>query len=303
MVPFRYRRRVGWGDCDPARIIYAPRAIDYALEAADGWLEAALGVSWADLALRHGREAQVLAVHCAYERPFVEGQGIDVAVEVVEVGAEAFTLRATGELAPGDAAFRAELVLCLAARGGAALPLPAEYGERLARHVRPGAPASSAGARARSSPPVAPPGPSTFTRQRRVRYWDCGLSGDAHPTRVVEWAVEAVGEWYAEQLGISWLEQCRRGRGTPFLSIRCEYLGRMEPGRLVTMAVSIPRLGTASIGYAVAGRDEGGAPCFVVDMSACQITEESGAPRAAPFPDEVRERILAFRAAGVTPAR
>jgi acyl-CoA thioesterase FadM len=136
-----------------------------------------------------------------------------------------------------------------------------------------------------------------FTRPRRVRYGDCGASGDAYAPRVVEWAVEAVGEWYEEQLGISWLEQCIRGRGTPFLAIRCAYLRRMEPGRLITMAVSIPRLGKASIGYAVVGRDERGEPCFEADMSACYITEEGGPRRSMPFPDDLRARILAYQAA------
>jgi acyl-CoA thioesterase FadM len=71
----------------------------------------------------------------------------------------------------------------------------------------------------------------------------------------------------------------------------------MEPGRLITMAVSIPRLGRASIGYAVVGRDERGVPCFEADMSACYITEEGGPRRSMPFPDGLRERIHAYRAA------
>ena len=45
--PFVYPRRVAFGDCDPARIFYAPRAIEYAVEAAEAWSE--VGVATADL--------------------------------------------------------------------------------------------------------------------------------------------------------------------------------------------------------------------------------------------------------------
>src|SRR3989304_1747723 len=46
--PFTYRRRVAFGDCDPARIYYAPRAVDYAVEAVEAWHESVLGVSWTE---------------------------------------------------------------------------------------------------------------------------------------------------------------------------------------------------------------------------------------------------------------
>ncbi len=268
--PFRYRRRVAFGECDPARIFFAPRAIDYAVEAVEAWSEAALDVSWADL-VAHGREARVIAVDCEFQRSLVAGQVIEVDVEPIEGGPDAVTLSARGELAEGDVSFRARVALRVTDRTG---------GEA---------------ASARSDPlhraSTVPP----FTRDRRVRYGDCGVSGDAYAPRVVEWAVEAVGEWYEEQLGMSWLDQCIRGRGTPFLAIHCAYLRRMEAGRVITMSVSIPRLGRASIGYAVVGRDGRGEPCFEADMSACYITEEGGPRRSMPFPDHLRERILAYQ--------
>jgi acyl-CoA thioesterase FadM len=298
MEPFRYRRRVGFGECDPARIFFAPRALDYAVEAVEDFCEEVLGLSFTGLVLHQGREAKVLSVDCAYERSIAAGQEIDLAVEPVAVGTDRLTVGATAELAPGEVSFRTTITLALVERGGTSLlPLPPELPARLsARGVAP-APAGGGPFRVRPAPRGGGPGASTFTRQRRVRYGDCGVSGDVYAPRVADWAVEAVGEWYEAQLGISWIEQCRRGRGTPFLGIRCDYLGRMEPGQLVTLAVSIPRLGKSSIGYAVVGRDERGAPCFEADMSACYITEEAGPPRAMPFPDELRERILAYQVA------
>lgn len=44
--PFTYRRRVLWGDCDPANVIYTPRAFDYLMEALDAWSVEVIGLSW-----------------------------------------------------------------------------------------------------------------------------------------------------------------------------------------------------------------------------------------------------------------
>jgi acyl-CoA thioesterase FadM len=72
----------------------------------------------------------------------------------------------------------------------------------------------------------------------------------------------------------------------------------------VTIAVTVPRLGSSSIGYAVAGTDARGERCFAAELSACHITEDGGR-RSAPFPEGLRARILAYQAASeaATPRR
>jgi 4-hydroxybenzoyl-CoA thioesterase len=296
MEGFRYRRRVGFGECDPARIFFAPRAFDYAVEAVEAWFGAALGIPLAALSSREGLDAKVIALDCGYERPLVEGDEIDVLVGVSAVAEDAFTLAADGVLPGGARSFRAEVTLALVARGedrrvalapGRRARLEALVAAREAARANVDAgPALLA-----RVPPAAP-----FTRIRRVHHGDCTVSGDVYAPRVAEWAAEAVGEWYAETLGISWTEQCRRGRGTPFLAIRCELTRRVEPGDALTLAVTIPRLGSSSIGYAVAGTDARGERCFAAELAACHITEEGGR-RSAPFPEPLRARILAYQAA------
>lgn len=301
MEPFRHRHRVGFGECDPARIFFAPRAIAWAAEAVEAWSEAALGLSWAG-ALAQGREVRVLSMDCAYERSAAASQELELTVAPLAAGTDTFTVGAVAELGPGEVSFRTRLTLALAERGKSApLPLPPELLARIAAGGAAPGPPPHAPHRAREAPRAAA-GTPTFTRSHRVGYGDCGPSGGVYAPRVADWAVEVVGEWYETQLGISWIEQCRRGRGTPFLAIHVEIPARMEAGELVTMDVSIPRLGKASIGYAVVGRDERGAPCFEADMSACYITEEAGPPRSMPFPDALRARILAFQA-GAPPGR
>ena len=43
---FTHEIRVGWADCDPARIAYTGRLPNFALEAIDAWWEAKTGLDW-----------------------------------------------------------------------------------------------------------------------------------------------------------------------------------------------------------------------------------------------------------------
>ena len=56
MAPYVYRIQVGWGDCDPARIVYTARLPWFALEAINGWWADALGeqAGWYHLELDRG---------------------------------------------------------------------------------------------------------------------------------------------------------------------------------------------------------------------------------------------------------
>ena len=136
-----------------------------------------------------------------------------------------------------------------------------------------------------------------FARQWRVRYGDCGVSGTIYLPKLVECAIERLGEWYEWCLGISWLEQNIRKRGVPFINIRCEYLRPMTPGQVIDLVVRIPRLGRSGIGYEVIGCDDQGRPCFEAQIAACYISEENGPYQPTAFPDELRERIIAYQQA------
>ena len=275
--PFVHPRRVAFGDCDPARIFYAPRAIEYAVEAAEAWSGAVGKASWQELLARRGLAPLVEVVDCEYQRSLFASQLVRIRVEPEESSGSAVALRATGQASgagPGEEAFRARVELRFAPR------------EEEAAGFAAGA-ASPAGAAAGAFP---------FTRTFRVRWGECGPAGTAYAPRIVDRAVEAAGEWYESCLGVTWLQQCQRGRGTPFVRIRCAFHRPLAAGDEVAMAVTVPRLGNASIGYRVEGRSAGRL-AFEADMAACYITEEAGPPKAMPFPDELRRRIEEYQRA------
>ena len=308
---FIYRRTVAFGDCDAARVLYTPRAVDYAVEAVESWYDQVVGVSWSDLVHRHGLEATFRGMECDYLRPMIAGQVIRVRVRVIDLDAGMLTLRAFAERAPGEAVFQVSFKTCLTdIAKRVAVAIPKQYRERIQAYrssCRDADGADGAIAKGRKAPGIGPyPIASLkgagmpFTRVRRINYGECGVSGSMYLPRIIECAVERVGEWYQECLGISWLDQCISRKGVPFVNIRCDCLSPLLAGQTVTIVVRIPRLGNSSIGYQVVGYDSEGAPCFVAELSACYISDESGPYAVLPFPDDMRGRILAYQSSCTT---
>lgn len=313
--PFSYRRRVAFGDCDPARIYYAPRAVDYAVEAVESWYGSVLGVSWTEGLGRYRLGPDFARIDCEYFRPLLPDREVRVRVRVAEIGGESLTFLAEGEDDSGNRCFRVRLEsLFLDRANGSPAPIPEELRERIEEYRArcggggddPGAGGRTEGipvspAPGRGEPAHRPRKPGTggtpFTRIRRVRYGECGPSGKIYPPKVFEYAVEVVGEWYGEVAGTSWLTLIAvRGQGAPWVSAGCAFLAPMVPGQEIRVAVRVTRLGRSSIGFSVTGEAAGGVRCFAAEMTACLIDQEAGF-RPMPVPEEMAERIRAYQAA------
>jgi len=303
---FTYTRTIAFGECDSARVLYTPRAVDFAVEAIESWFDEIVGVSWSELVTTHGLEATFLSMECDYLKPMTAGQTIRVQVRVVDCGADLLTVSAHAERAPGELVFRVRFEICLTALADrAAVAIPAEFRENIRLYrLRCGdsIPPDSATERERATPGAAayPPAPRQdaeipFSRKRRISYGECVASGTMYLPRLIECAVERVGEWYQSCLGISWLDQCASGKGVPFVNIRCDCLRPLRAGQTVRMLVRVPRLGTASIGYQVVGYDDAGVPCFTLRLSGCYTTEQGGSYLVLPFPEEMRGRIREYQ--------
>ncbi len=95
-VPFTLRRRVNWGDGDAARIVYTAKFVDFALEAADCWWEAVLGLNWYQLNVEHDRGTPLVAMRFDFERPLRPGDRVDLTVGVEKLGRASLALRVDG---------------------------------------------------------------------------------------------------------------------------------------------------------------------------------------------------------------
>jgi acyl-CoA thioesterase FadM len=297
--PFIYRRRVAFGECDAGRIIFAPRAVDYAVEAVEAWFGAEVGISWAELSRKRGVEATFLHVECEFLRPLVAGQVIGVRLTVSGCDGTRIRFMAVGGDNAGKQFIRLRLSLCLApARGGTPIPLPREVLDRVeAYRARCGGEeVVKEEPRSSEDRPFPPEGSSPFERSHLVVYGECGPGGTVFASKVFEYVIEAIGEWFEEVPGISWTEMItERRQGAPWVVATCDYLRPVACGRTVTIAVRVCRVGKSSIGFSVTGY-EGGKPCFDARLTSCFVNQEAGF-LPMPVPEEFRGKIEAFMSA------
>ena len=83
---FTQRRRLSWGEADPAGTIYAPRAIDLAIQAIEAlWIDA-LGLSFREFQARHGLGAPWVHTSCEFSNPLRAGESFDLAIAIEKLG-------------------------------------------------------------------------------------------------------------------------------------------------------------------------------------------------------------------------
>ncbi len=129
---FNVTRRVKWGDCDPAGIIYTPRVLDYAMETLEAWNREILGVPW----LKLNREMSMGWPTVRAELDFLAAPAPDedVVTElwVEQVGRSSVTFLITGDDGNGRVFFRVKVTSCLISRPAfKPTPIPEALLERI----------------------------------------------------------------------------------------------------------------------------------------------------------------------------
>jgi 4-hydroxybenzoyl-CoA thioesterase len=66
---FTHEIRVGWGDCDPAKIAYTGRLPDFALQTIDAWWEHLMGYGWFEMNLEKGYGTPFVHLSCEFRSP------------------------------------------------------------------------------------------------------------------------------------------------------------------------------------------------------------------------------------------
>jgi acyl-CoA thioesterase FadM len=302
---YAYRRIVRYGDCDASLNYYTPRAIDYAVEAVEGWFEQVVAVSLSDLVCLHGMELHFLHAGSEFRKTLTAGETV-LARVMVGVEHSTVTFTVSGVNQAGELCFLTTLKSCFVERRQfRQIPIPQEYRERIEKYqagCRAAGPVEEAGRTVTTDQSMPLPlagwsGEVPFILQRRVVYGECGVSGTIYLPRVFDYLLEANGEWYGKFLGISWMVQNIRKRGQPFLHVTCDILSRVVSGQLISLMLTVSRLGRSSITYALQGYDEKGTHCISGQLTACYSVEQNGALKATPFPNELREKITAYQAA------
>lgn len=95
--PFVHEVRVGWGDCDPARIVYTARIPDWALQSIDAWWEDRLGGDgWFQMELDHGTGTPFVHMSIDFRHPITPRHRLMCHVWPFRLGATSVGFRVDG---------------------------------------------------------------------------------------------------------------------------------------------------------------------------------------------------------------
>lgn len=83
---FVHRIRVGWADCDPAKIAYTGRIPCFALEAIDAWWEYQIGDDWFRLNLDRNIGTPFVHLDVDFRAPVTPRAPLDCAVTLTRLG-------------------------------------------------------------------------------------------------------------------------------------------------------------------------------------------------------------------------
>ena len=134
-VPYRYTRRVQWGDADPALMAYTVRFLDFAMDAVDSWFRDVVGADWYRLNTEHGVGAPAVHVDLDFTAPLRPGDTLALTVLVVDVGRSSLALGVEGRV-DGRAIYTGKLVHVFMDRETMrSTPIPALFREPIERYA------------------------------------------------------------------------------------------------------------------------------------------------------------------------
>lgn len=134
--PYKISRIVGWGDCDPAGIVYTPRFLDWSMEAAEGFWRDIIGADWYALRTQHGMGSPSVSIHMEFQKPLAAGESFDVEVRIPKLSRATITFALTGRNKAGESCFTTELVSCVIdAKAFRSATIPDKFREPVARYI------------------------------------------------------------------------------------------------------------------------------------------------------------------------
>lgn len=93
---FEYQIRVGWADCDPARIAYTGRLPDFALEAIDAWWSDTVGADWFSMNIDRGLGTPFVSLAMDFRSPVTPRHPLVCRVVPTRLGTTSITFRVEG---------------------------------------------------------------------------------------------------------------------------------------------------------------------------------------------------------------
>jgi acyl-CoA thioesterase FadM len=134
---FVQQRHLNWGEADPAGTIYAPRAIDFAIQAIEALWKESAGLSFNDFYARHGLGAPWVHTSCEFEKPLRAGEPFELRISLERIGRSSLNWNGVATRPDGEPLFRLKLVsVIIDAKSGEARSVPAAIRDALSVYVK-----------------------------------------------------------------------------------------------------------------------------------------------------------------------
>jgi acyl-CoA thioester hydrolase len=145
--PVTLRRRVAWGECDPAGVVYTPVFSEYAVSAFQAFLACVLGEPLQEQLRKMDLRTPVRALSFDFQRSLYPDQWFDMSVWLCEIRGTTFAIQVVATDAEGQVVMTADLTaICTHYAERKSRPVPPEFRQRLEDYRRRCA--ASEGARA-----------------------------------------------------------------------------------------------------------------------------------------------------------
>jgi 4-hydroxybenzoyl-CoA thioesterase len=140
IAPYAVKRTVSWGDCDPAGIIYTPRALDYGAETLEAWVRDILGTTWREMNTVTGFGMPTVRAEIDYVGVLHVDQHVSCELRVEKLGETSLVTRTTAHDEAGTEFFHVTIVSVLVAKPNfEPTSWPPEFRSRIEAFVAAGA--------------------------------------------------------------------------------------------------------------------------------------------------------------------
>lgn len=131
-----------------------------------------------------------------------------------------------------------------------------------------------------------------FEREQSIRFSHCDPAGLVFFPQYLVMFNQLVEDWFTEALGLPYAEILgERRTGLPTVSLACDFTAPSRMGEVVTLGLSLERVGGASIGLRLGVRRGDEAR---VTARQVLVTTSLDTHRAMPIPEDMRRALMGF---------
>ena len=135
LVPLVVRRRVRWGECDPAGVVYTATFADYVISAAELFYGALFDTTPQRAKHEQGFGTPTRALEFDFRRSLRPDDAFDMTVTVAAINERTYVLDVTARTPEGEVVFVARLTpVCVARDERRSIPIPAAFRAALQRY-------------------------------------------------------------------------------------------------------------------------------------------------------------------------